>query len=139
MATAGFKGVAIKKALWAAAKATTPQEFDRKMQELAEIDLDAAKWLDDKPPNEWSRAYFKTDVKCDMLLNNNCESFNSKILDERALPIVSMFEGLRLYLMKRMQENRDRARRLWRDKIICPRIFKKGREKGSKGYSLCFV
>ena len=108
--TAGFKGEALKRTLWAAAKATTPAEFVRKMEEMAAIDLDAAKWFDDKPPSQWSRAYFSTHSKCDMLLNNICKCFNGKILDAREKPIIEMMELQKLYMMQRMQQNRDIAR-----------------------------
>ncbi|XP_071918867.1 uncharacterized protein [Coffea arabica] len=83
MSSAGFKGAAIRKALWKAAKATTPIQFRRRMEAIAELDTEAAKWLDDKDPAEWSRSHFSTYPKCDMLLNNICESFNNKILDAR--------------------------------------------------------
>ncbi|XP_027172189.1 uncharacterized protein LOC113771833 [Coffea eugenioides] len=72
----GFKGETLRKALWTAAKATTPAEFSSKMEEMAAIDIDAA----------------------------------SKIVDAREKPIIEMMELLRLYLMQRMQQNRDLAR-----------------------------
>ncbi|KAL3520434.1 hypothetical protein ACH5RR_018583 [Cinchona calisaya] len=92
----GFKGIALRHALYATAKATTLTKFVAKMKELVDIDEDAAKWLDDKPAGEWSRAHFRTFPKCDMLLNNICESFNSKILDVREDHIIGMTEKLRL-------------------------------------------
>ncbi|KAL3502537.1 hypothetical protein ACH5RR_036986 [Cinchona calisaya] len=120
-----FKGKALSNTLWAAVKATTIAQFICKMQEIAEIDLDAAKWLDEKGPNEWTRAHFRTLPKCDMLLNNICESFNSKILDAREEFILSMMESLRKYIMNRMQENRDRANASWITHIFCPKIMKR--------------
>ncbi|KAL3515896.1 hypothetical protein ACH5RR_022798 [Cinchona calisaya] len=93
------------------------------MQDIAEIDLDATKWLDKKSPNEWTRSHFKTLPKCDMLLNNIYQSFNNKILDKDF--IVSMMEFLRKYIMKRMQENRDRANARWRTHRFCPKIMKR--------------
>ncbi|XP_027155244.1 uncharacterized protein LOC113755439 [Coffea eugenioides] len=101
--SAGFKGEALRKALWTAAKATTPTEFFSKMEEMAAIDIDAARWFDDKAPAQWSRAFFSTYPKCDILLNNLCECFNSKIVDAREKPIIEIMELLRLYLMQRMQ------------------------------------
>ena len=112
-ASAGFKGIALRNALWAAAKATTPAQFVDRMHELAELDMDAANWLADKHPSEWSRSHFSTFPKCDMLLNNICESFNSKILDSREQTIIKLMEGVRHYLMTRMQENRDKARLIY--------------------------
>ncbi|KAL3535305.1 hypothetical protein ACH5RR_003766 [Cinchona calisaya] len=49
---AGFKGKALRDALWAAAKASTLTQFSTRMEEIAAIDLDAAKWFDDKPPSQ---------------------------------------------------------------------------------------
>ncbi|KAL0420466.1 UNVERIFIED_CONTAM: hypothetical protein Slati_3069500 [Sesamum latifolium] len=60
---------------------------------------------------------------CDMLLNNVCETFNACILDAREKPILTMLEWIREYLMRRMQENRDRAISKWNGKI-CPKIQK---------------
>ena len=59
-----------------------------------------------------------------MLLNNICESFNSKILDAREGSIVVMMEALRHVVMQRMQENRDRVREKWSKFGFCPKIRK---------------
>nr|XP_027090214.1 uncharacterized protein LOC113711247 [Coffea arabica] len=107
--SAGFKEETLRKALWAAAKATTSTKFASKMEEMAAIDIHATKWFDDKPPSQWSRAYFSIYPKCDILLNNMCEYFNNKILDAREKPIIEMLELLRLYMMQRMQQNMDLA------------------------------
>lgn len=120
---AGFKGEAPRKVLQAAAKATTPAEFANKMEEMTTIDLDVAKWFDDKPPAQWSRAYFSTYPKCDILLNNVCECFNSNIVDVREKPIIEMMELLRLYMKQRLQQNRKLARLKWKDQMYYPRIL----------------
>ncbi|XP_012849451.1 PREDICTED: uncharacterized protein LOC105969249 [Erythranthe guttata] len=51
----GFGGMAIKSALWAAAKATRIEEFKRRMEELRAIDEAAYNWLVKKPPQNWTR------------------------------------------------------------------------------------
>ncbi|CAL8996626.1 unnamed protein product [Prunus brigantina] len=56
-------------------------------------------WLVEKDPKHWSRAYFKSDSKCDMLMNNLCEAFNRSIMDARDKPILTMLERIRLYIM----------------------------------------
>ncbi|XP_071929000.1 uncharacterized protein [Coffea arabica] len=122
----------MRKAMWKAAKATTPIQFRRRMEAIAELDAEAAKWLDDKNPAEWSRSHFSTYPKCDMLLNNICESFNSKILDAREESIVAMMESLRYFMMSRMQENRDRAREKWSKYVVCPKIKKRMRKNIDK-------
>ncbi|KAL0422417.1 UNVERIFIED_CONTAM: hypothetical protein Slati_3264600 [Sesamum latifolium] len=106
---AGFRGLAFKNALWRAARASTPGEFNMRMDEMKQLDSVAFDWFYDKPPHEWSKSHFTEVPKCDMLLNNVCESFNANILDARDKPILTMLEWLREYLMKRLQENRDKA------------------------------
>ncbi|KAI3447350.1 hypothetical protein Pfo_004015 [Paulownia fortunei] len=91
---ARYRGLAFKNALWRAAQATM-----------------LADWFHDKPPTQWSKSYFNEGPKCDMLLNNVCETFNSNIL------------YIREYLMRRLQENRDRAETKWKGKL-CPKIKK---------------
>nr|XP_027099128.1 uncharacterized protein LOC113718418 [Coffea arabica] len=112
---AGFKGTTLRRALWKAAKATTLAKFSTKMRELVEIDIEAAKWLDTKQPIEWTRSHFSTFSKCDMLLNNICESFNSKILNAREEHIVGLMESLKHYVMTRLQQNRDMAKNKWKN------------------------
>ncbi|KAG8373106.1 hypothetical protein BUALT_Bualt12G0136100 [Buddleja alternifolia] len=118
---AGYRGMAFKNALWSAAKATTVNEFKLRMQELRQLDESAEEWFHDKPPVQWTRSHFSEYPKCDMLLNNVCEVFNSNILDARKKPIITMLEWIRQYLMKRLQENRDRAESKWQSRL-CPKI-----------------
>ncbi|KAL0430836.1 UNVERIFIED_CONTAM: hypothetical protein Sradi_0709600 [Sesamum radiatum] len=121
--TAGFRGLAYKNALWKAARASTPDEFKLRMEELRQLDQTAFDWFNDKPASEWSKSHFTEIPKCDMLLNNCCESFNANIMDARDKPILTMLEWIREYLMRRLQENRDKAARKWTDGL-CPKIQK---------------
>lgn len=73
-----------------------------------------------KPENQWSKAYFSTSPKCDILLNNICESFNSFILYARKKPLIEMFQLIRNLLMTRFQVNREKADK-WKSRI-CPKI-----------------
>ncbi|KAL8484220.1 hypothetical protein ACS0TY_026787 [Phlomoides rotata] len=61
-------------------------------------------------------------TKCDMLLNNVCESFNSTILEARGKAIITLLEWIREYLMKKLQKNKERVAR-WKMRL-CPRICK---------------
>ncbi|KAG8387434.1 hypothetical protein BUALT_Bualt02G0021000 [Buddleja alternifolia] len=137
MKTAGFRGQAHKKALWKVAMATTVAQFDVRYKELCKLDLKLGEWLIDKTPSEWSRSHFTVYPKCDILLNNYCESFNSKILDAREKQIYTMLEMIRVYLMSRMQQNRDRASRNWSGQKICPRIKKILKKNMEKAASDC--
>ncbi|KAG8390948.1 hypothetical protein BUALT_Bualt01G0136600 [Buddleja alternifolia] len=104
----GYRGMAFKNALWMAATATTVNDFRSRMNALKNLSQAAFEWFHDKLAEQWSRSHFNEYPKCDMLLNNVCETFNSNILDARDKSILTMFEWIREYLMKRLQENRDR-------------------------------
>ncbi|KAK4392723.1 hypothetical protein Sango_2050100 [Sesamum angolense] len=121
MKTAGFKGLGYKKALWFAAKTTTVSQFQKAMQDIADLNVRCLEWLQDKPASQWSKSHFSTYCKCDFLLNNLCESFNC-ILEAREKPILTMLEWIREYVMTRMQQLRDKAERLWEGKKLCPKI-----------------
>ena len=100
-------GLLLKQMLWSCARATTPAEFTQRMMELKNEDEKAYDWLVKKNPREWSKSHFRVDVKCDMLLNNLCESFNSSILDARDKPIVTLLEKVRFWLMCRFTSKRN--------------------------------
>lgn len=80
-----YPGLLLKQMLWACARATTLVKFKRKLNELKDVDEKAYKWLLKKTPTEWSKSHFRESVKCDMLLNNLCESFNVTILHARVM------------------------------------------------------
>lgn len=110
------KGLALKNRLWAAARATTVAKYKDEMEQMKLEDDKAVEWLADKSPTHWSRAYFNCTPKCDILLNNLCESFNAAIIDARDKPILTMLERIRMYLMVRMAEKRDSVKK-WIDGI----------------------
>ncbi|XP_060974157.1 uncharacterized protein LOC115695238 [Cannabis sativa] len=87
-----FPGLLLKQKLWAWARATTVEEFKRKLDVLKGINEKAFGWLSKKSPTEWTKSHFRTSVQCDMLLNNLCESFNLAILDGRDKPIITLLE-----------------------------------------------
>nr|GLL30108.1 uncharacterized protein LOC109172155 [Ipomoea trifida] len=118
----GFTGHTLKMHFWAVCKATTEAEFHGRMEELKSCNLKAFEWLSKRDPKHYCRAYFSTFPKSDLLLNNLCESWNSCILSFRDKPIQTMCEKIRLYLMTRMQKNRDRMSSY--HSKVCPRILK---------------
>ncbi|XP_051134173.1 uncharacterized protein LOC127253566 [Andrographis paniculata] len=107
-----------------AADATTVPEFEDAMKEIKELDERCVDWLADKPPSQWSRSHFATFSKCDMILNNLCESFNRIILDARDMPILPMLEWIRRYLLSRLAKRREMALRKWENMQFCPKIVK---------------
>ncbi|XP_031395165.1 uncharacterized protein LOC116206431 [Punica granatum] len=92
------------------------------MRELRDRDKAAFSWLAKRLAANWSRSYFGTQSKCDVLLNNMCECFNAVILGARGLPILDMLETVRLILMKRIHVWRDQMKKYSRE--ICLAIQK---------------
>ncbi|XP_070663243.1 uncharacterized protein [Malus domestica] len=118
-----FNGKALKDALWAVAKTTIIPHFRRAMEELRLLSEDAYDWLMKRPGIHWSRSHFQTHTKCEMLLNNLCESFNAVIVKARSKPIVTMFQIIHTMLMRKIQMRRDIMMRQPGD--LCPKLQKK--------------
>ncbi|KAF7139509.1 hypothetical protein RHSIM_Rhsim07G0151200 [Rhododendron simsii] len=118
-----FKGLVMKEILRKATRATTVPHFIKAMEEMKAADPRACNWLCERPPIHWSRSHFDTFSKCDMLLNNLCESYNSAILPAREQPIISMLERIRLILMEMIHKRRDAMMRSKHP--ICPKIVKR--------------
>lgn len=95
--------------------------FNARIDDIVKLDVEAAMRLKEKEPTEWSKSHFSPNAKCDILLNNMCESFNNMILDARDKPIITLLEKLRYLLMARLQAYRDKTDR-WNCDDICPRI-----------------
>ncbi|XP_027076894.1 uncharacterized protein [Coffea arabica] len=117
-------GEALKERFWTCARSSYMRMFENHMECLRDYDVATWKWLNDNTsPYHWSISHFRVAVKCDILLNNLCESFNSIIMDAREKPILGMFETIRIYLMERLRTKREWMKKM-SDKI-CPKIQKK--------------
>lgn len=101
------RGLALKERLWKCAKASYVTHWKVEMEQLGQESAAAHSWLDEKDPKTWCRAHFRCGLDCDILVNNMCESFNAVILKARSLPIISMLQTIYLYLLKRMERNRE--------------------------------
>ncbi|CAI9295179.1 unnamed protein product [Lactuca saligna] len=91
-----------KENLWNRATATTVPEFNHRMQQFSSYDVEAYNWLKKIPPQHWARSHFTGRAVSDMLLNNLCEVFNSKLIEERDKPLITCLECIREYMMKRI-------------------------------------
>ncbi|XP_050216383.1 uncharacterized protein LOC126667453 [Mercurialis annua] len=118
-----YKGKALKDLLWACARAPYSQGFDKCMEAVGDISKGAKAYLKRITQGKWTRSTFDTRFKCDMLLNNLCESFNHVILEAKTKGIIIMNEMIRTKLMVRIQKKRDAMRRL--DSVFCPKPLKK--------------
>ncbi|BAT90819.1 uncharacterized protein HKW66_Vig0139560 [Vigna angularis] len=115
-----FPSKQLKRMMWKAATATHPQAWETEMRNIKEVNLEAFKYLIKIPPRYWSRSRFTTNAKCDTLVNNMSEAFNSVMLHTRSKPIITMLEDIRLYLMNRWATNRTKIASL--SGVICPKI-----------------
>lgn len=87
-----------------------------------EYDEGAYRWVANGPrPEQWVRAYFSPHVKCDILCNNLCESFNGHILDARCQPIIGLIEGIKELVMCRIQHRKIEMMKQPEDGV-CPII-----------------
>ncbi|XP_022857355.1 uncharacterized protein LOC111378394 [Olea europaea var. sylvestris] len=120
--TLAHKGLVLKNLFWTAARATTVPEWKSAMNELKDISEEAYNWFLEKPPSQWTRSHFEEHSRCDILLNNLCEAFNSSIVVARDRPIISMLEKIWHQQMIRMNVKREAAQR-W-DHAFGPRIVK---------------
>lgn len=118
-----FQGKEVKDLLWSSARASHHVAFKKQMDKLARLNNEAYQYLKNIPPNHWTRSHFLTNIRCDMLLNNLCESFNSLILDARTKGLITMCEMIRTKLMKRIHTKRDAMRKC--QTVYCPKILKK--------------
>nr|KAJ0212186.1 hypothetical protein LSAT_V11C400223730 [Lactuca sativa] len=107
-----WRGKEFKDCLWKCATCTTIPQFNNAMEELKKLNSEAYDWLNSIPPKHWSRSHFSGRAHCDALLNNMCESLNSKIVKGRDKPIISCLEFIREYIMRKIvmvQKEIDKA------------------------------
>ena len=119
-----FPGEKLKELMWMAAKATYRNAFEREIKAIKEISEEVFDYLCEIEPRHWTRAMFKGDSKCDTLVNNISEAFNSVIVVPRSKPVVSMLEDIRVYVMERWQLNREKIAK-YVDGEVLPNIKKK--------------
>ncbi|GKC92340.1 hypothetical protein Tco_1157782, partial [Tanacetum coccineum] len=88
--------------VWSAAACTIKEHFLQIMEQIKMLDEAAHKWLVERDPNSWSRAFFEMDRDTAAFENGISESFNSRILNARGKPLITMLEDIRIYLMQRV-------------------------------------
>ncbi|KAM0882954.1 hypothetical protein ACQ4PT_031942 [Festuca glaucescens] len=120
---AGHKGEVLKNNLWAIARSTCVPKWQHNMDKMKAASQQAYEWVEELVPNTWIKAFFSDFSKCDMLLNNHSEVFNSYILQAREMVILSMLETIFYKLMLRVESKQAEAEK-WPG-TICPKIKKK--------------
>ncbi|KAL4577821.1 hypothetical protein LXL04_013935 [Taraxacum kok-saghyz] len=107
-----WRGKVYNDLLWNCAKSTCVNHFNQAMEKVKNLNSETYDWLKKIPPQHWTRSHFSGRPHCDALLNNMCESFNSKLSKARDKPIITCLEFIREYLMKRLvavQKEIDKA------------------------------
>ena len=115
--------MALKEKSCVAAIAYTQHEFTTYMEELKKLSEAAYNYLIKIDPNGWSRAWFNEYPRCDLLVNNICECFNSYILKAYDKPILTLLEMIRKKLLGRYQAKIEMIEKL--TGRLCPRIVQK--------------
>ncbi|CAI9293766.1 unnamed protein product [Lactuca saligna] len=96
---ANWRAKQFKDLLWDCAKASIVQQFQQSMEELRKLNNDVYEWL---KPQHWSRSHFTCRAHTNAMLNNMCESLNSKIVEGRDVRIITCLEYIREDLIKKI-------------------------------------
>ncbi|KAG5572231.1 hypothetical protein H5410_061997 [Solanum commersonii] len=87
---------------WKCSKASFEVKFREKVHAMSQLGKkEIIEDLLHYDPKNWSRAFFQTHSKCDVVENNLCETFNSWILAARHKSIITMLEVIRHKMMNR--------------------------------------
>ena len=105
---AGFKGKELKKCVDQASYSYTKHGHELGMADLKAQCEDAWKWLKKIDASAWARFAMDHTCKTDLVVSNLSEVFNKMILDVRAKPIRTMFEGIRTKQMIKRQQTREK-------------------------------
>ena len=87
---------------WNCERATFNEDLKNKLKELSNLGEGLVKDALDYGVESWCKAFFKTDVKCDVIDNNMSKTFNGWILDARCKPIFTMMEEIKVQVINRM-------------------------------------
>ncbi|GJX49878.1 multidrug resistance-associated protein 5 [Tanacetum coccineum] len=98
------------------------QFFNKIMDKIKSANPNAHKYLMDKNPKTWSKAFFEVDRGCEAIENGFSECFNTVIVNVRHKPL-TMLEAIRVLVLERMNKMRKISRK-WNPRV-CPNIKKR--------------
>nr|GEU55632.1 hypothetical protein [Tanacetum cinerariifolium] len=102
-----YPGLEYRQLLWATSKASCPQLFNKIIDKIKSANPNAHKYLMDKNPKTWSKAFFEVDRGCEAIENGFTECFNSVIVNVRHKPLLTMLEAIRVIVLERMNKMRE--------------------------------
>ncbi|GKE77096.1 hypothetical protein Tco_1543216, partial [Tanacetum coccineum] len=106
-----YSGLEFRQLFWAASKASYPQLFKKIMDKIKSANPNADKYLMDKNPKTWPKAFFEVDRGCEAIENGFSECFNSVIVSVRHKPLLTMLEAIRVIVLERMNKIREISRK----------------------------
>ncbi|XP_021753878.1 uncharacterized protein LOC110719266 [Chenopodium quinoa] len=115
--TAGWSGSTFHKLFWIAADAYNEYVFEKAMTKIKEHDVAPEKYLRDVL-EQWSKKMFDSKVCCDHNTTNIVESFNSCTKAFRDMPMLTLLEAVRNWVMKRVGSRFDKAINMEPDQLI---------------------
>lgn len=118
-----YTGLEFRNLFWAASKDSYPQLFNKIMDKIKTANPNAHKYLMDKNPKTWSRAFFEVDRGFEAVENGFSECFKSVIMSVRHKPLITMVESIRVIILERMQKMREISRK-WKPRV-CRSIQKR--------------
>nr|GEY07283.1 multidrug resistance-associated protein 5 [Tanacetum cinerariifolium] len=106
-----YTGLEYRQLFWATSKASYPQLFNKIIDKIKSANSNAHKYLMDKNPKTWSRAFFEVDKGCEAIENGFSECFNSMIVNVRHKPLLTILEAIRVIVLERMNKLRKISRK----------------------------
>ncbi|KAI4342894.1 hypothetical protein MLD38_027459 [Melastoma candidum] len=85
--------------LYAAAHAACPEDFDRHLESIKSISVEAYDWIIRSDPQNWANAYFQG-ARYNHLSSDFGESFYSCVSDAHEMPITQMVDSIRGKIME---------------------------------------
>jgi len=97
-----WKGEERRKQFWRCSKSTFEVKFREEVHAMTKLGKkEITEDLLHYDPTTWSRVFFKTHSKCNVVENNTCETFNSWILAARRKSVISMLDDISHKIMNR--------------------------------------
>ncbi|XP_057808056.1 uncharacterized protein LOC131022563 [Salvia miltiorrhiza] len=121
-----FLGPKFKVMFWNIAKANSKTEFEWCLDEMRQVNAQAAEDFMSKGPSSFCKALINSFTRTDTIDNNVCETFNSYILKSRDKPLIDMLEDIRTSIMTRIYDlSAGMEKSMDSSDLLCPNIRKK--------------
>lgn len=128
-----WRGGVMKERFFSCAWSTFEEQFKDNLKALDNESRAAAKAAVSYPVKAWVRAYFSNRCLSQSVDNNISESLNSWIDEYRYLPVIRMFDGIRVKMMEKWARSEQKVRN-WRGDYSpkCLEIFDANRKSATR-------